>query len=248
MEGASVTAAMLVVGNEILSGRTRDANVQYLGAALGELGIRLVEVRVVEDDVAAIVEALDQLRERHAYVFTTGGIGPTHDDVTAAAVARAFGRGLGRHPEAVRRLERFYGAEINAARLKMAEIPDGAELIDNPISAAPGFRLGNVHVFAGVPRIMQAMFEGIRHSLKGGPRMLSETVTISIPEGRLAAGLAEAQTRNPRVEIGSYPFSHGERKGVRVVVRGHGAGDVAAAVADVKIVAADLGGRVEEEG
>lgn len=248
MEGARVTAAMLVVGNEILSGRTRDANIQYLGAALGELGIRLVEARVVEDDVDTIVAALDALRERHAYVFTSGGIGPTHDDVTAAAVARAFGRALVRHPEAVRRLEGFYGAEINEARLKMAEVPEGAELIDNPISAAPGFRIGNVHVFAGVPRIMQAMFEGIRHSLKGGPRMLSETVTILIPEGRLAAGLARVQTRNPRVEIGSYPFSHGERKGVRVVARGHGAGDVAAAVAEAKALAAELGGRVEEEG
>lgn len=244
---AAVTAAMLVVGNEILSGHTRDANVQYLGAALGELGIRLVEARVVEDDLDAIVAALDALRASHSYVFTTGGIGPTHDDVTAAAVARAFGRPLERHPEAVRRLERFYGAEINQARLKMAEVPTGAELIDNPISAAPGFSLGNVHVFAGVPRIMQAMFEGIRHNLKGGPRMRSETVTILIPEGRLAAGLARLQMGNPRVEIGSYPFSHGDRKGVRVVVRGHDAADVAAAVMATGSLAIELGSRAEDE-
>lgn len=244
---AAVTAAMLVVGNEILSGRTRDANIQYLGAALGELGIRLVEARVVGDDLDAIVAALDALRAHHSYVFTSGGIGPTHDDVTAVAVARAFGRPLERHPEAVRRLVRFYGADINPERLKMAEVPAGAELIDNPISHAPGFRLGNVYVFAGVPRIMQAMFEGIRHSLKGGPRMLSETVTILIPEGRLAAGLARLQVGNPRVEIGSYPFSHGDRKGVRVVVRGHAASDVACAVAAAGALAAELGGRAEND-
>lgn len=220
MPDSTVTAGLLVVGNEVLSGRTRDANVQFLGTRLGEMGIRLTEVRVVVDDVPVIIEALDALRARYTYAFTTGGIGPTHDDVTAAAVAQAFGVDLVPHPEAVRRLENFYGADINQARLKMAQVPQGAGLIDNPISHAPGFTIGNVFVLAGVPRIMQAMFEGMRHSLKGGARMLSSTITILVGEGRLASGLAEVQFGNPSVEIGSYPFHRGDVAGVNVVIRG----------------------------
>ena len=165
-----VTAALLIIGNEILSGRTKDANLAFLGENLNDLGIQMSECRVVRDDEADIIAAVRALSERYDYVFTTGGIGPTHDDITCACIAKAFGAAVIRHPEAMRRLTLHYektGVEFNEMRQRMANIPDGASLIDNPVSAAPGFKIGNVYVMAGVPRIMQGMFDELRETMTG---------------------------------------------------------------------------------
>ena len=181
MAGQPVTAGLLVIGNEILSGRTQDANIAFLGHRLNEIGVRLAEVRVVPDIEADIVAAVNALRARFDYVFTTGGIGPTHDDITAAAIAKAFGVPLIQNPEARARLEGNYRAgDLNEARLRMANTPEGAALIDNPVSRAPGFRLENVFVLAGVPVILQAMVAGLRPAIAGGRPMLSRTVTVAI--------------------------------------------------------------------
>ncbi|WP_096701693.1 molybdopterin-binding protein [Magnetospirillum sp. 15-1] len=235
-------AAILVIGNEILSGRTQDANVAYLGKELAARGITLAEVRIVRDDQPAIVAALDALRASHTYVFTSGGIGPTHDDITSAAIARAFGVPLERNPEAVRRLQSRYGdGELNAARLKMAEIPVGAQLVDNPISQAPGFRMGNVFVMAGVPSILRAMFEGIRHTLAEGPPQISRSVTLAVREGDLAEGLTRIQDRHPEVEVGSYPSFTEGRSLVTIVARGTDAGRLDSVMAETRVLAAELG-------
>lgn len=238
-------AAILVIGNEILSGRTQDANVAYLGRELAARGVTLAEVRIVRDDRAAIIAALDALRTTHDYVFTSGGIGPTHDDITSEAVAAAFGVVLERNEEAVRRLlTRIPESQMNAARLKMAEIPAGAELIDNPVSAAPGFRIGNVYVMAGVPRILQAMFDGIRHTLAEGPPQLSATISLRVREGDLAEGLSQIQDRHPRVEIGSYPTFMDGGSQVSVVARGVDEAELAAVMAETRALAGRLGAEV----
>lgn len=238
-------AAILVIGNEILSGRTQDANVAYLGGELAARGVTLAEVRIVRDDRAAIIAALDALRTTHDYVFTSGGIGPTHDDITSEAVAAAFGVTLERNAEAVRRLlTRIPESQMNAARLKMAEIPAGAELIDNPVSAAPGFRIGNVFVMAGVPRILQAMFDGIRHTLAEGPAQLSASLTLRVREGDLAEGLSQIQDRHPRVEIGSYPTFMAGGSQVSVVARGTDEAELAAVMAETRALARSLGAEV----
>lgn len=240
-------AAILVIGNEILSGRTQDANVAYLGKELAARGITLSEVRIVRDDQPAIVAALDALRASHTYVFTSGGIGPTHDDITSAAIARAFGVPLERNPEAVRRLQSRYGdGELNAARLKMAEIPVGAQLVDNPVSQAPGFRMANVFVMAGVPSILRAMFEGIRHTLAEGPPHLSRSVTLAAREGDLAEGLTRIQDRHPEVEVGSYPSFTEGRSRVTIVARGTDAGRLDGVMAETRALAAELGAAVAE--
>ena len=194
-----VTAALVIIGNEVLSGRTRDANTAYLATRLNELGVRLMEVRVVRDAHAAIADAVNALRASFDYVFTTGGIGPTHDDITAEAVARAFGLPLIEHPEAVARLERHYApGEFTPARRRMTRTPEGATLIDNPVSAAPGFQIGNVFVMAGVPRIMQGMFEGLRHRIVGGAPLIARTIRTDLPEGRIGGRLGEVQDDFPR--------------------------------------------------
>ncbi len=240
-------AAILVIGNEILSGRTQDANVAYLGKELAARGITLSEVRIVRDDQPAIVAALDALRTSHTYVFTSGGIGPTHDDITSAAIARAFGVPLERNPEAVRRLQSRYGdGELNAARLKMAEIPVGAQLVDNPVSQAPGFRMANVFVMAGVPSILRAMFEGIRHTLAEGPPHLSRSVTLAVREGDLAEGLTRIQDRHPEVEVGSYPSFTEGRSLVTIVARGTDAGRLDGVMAETRVLAAELGAALAE--
>lgn len=240
-------AAILVIGNEILSGRTQDANVAYLGKELAARGITLSEVRIVRDDQPAIVAALDALRASHTYVFTSGGIGPTHDDITSAAIARAFGVPLERNPEAVRRLQSRYGdGELNAARLKMAEIPVGAQLVGNPVSQAPGFRMANVFVMAGVPSILRSMFEGIRHTLAEGPPHLSRSVTLAVREGDLAEGLTRIQNRHPEVEVGSYPSFTEGRSLVTVVARGTDAGRLDGIMAEARALAAELGAAVAE--
>jgi molybdenum cofactor synthesis domain-containing protein len=220
MHNLQPTAALLIIGNEILSGRTQDANLNYLAKTLGKLGVRLVECRVVSDNENAIIEAVQSLSGRNDYVFTSGGIGPTHDDITTATIAKAFGKKLLRHPEAEARLRKHYKPEdINAARLKMADIPEGAELIDNPVSAAPGFILENVYVMAGVPRIMQAMLDGVSARIKGGAVTLSRTISATVTEGYIAAELTAIQEANPNVEIGSYPFIRDGKLGVSLVCR-----------------------------
>ena len=205
--GEIVTAGLLIIGDEILSGRTKDRNIGYIAEYLGRIGIDLKEVRVVGDEEAAIVEALNALRTRYSYVFTTGGIGPTHDDITADCVAKAFGVGIDVDPRVVALLkERFSDVELNAARLRMARIPDGAELIPNTVSRAPGFRIGNVMVMAGIPTIMQAMLDEAAKTLKTGIRVLSETIRADAREGDIGTPLAEIAKAHPDTMIGSYPF------------------------------------------
>ncbi len=238
-----VTAALLIIGNEILSGRTKDANLPYLAEQLGALGVRLAEARVVSDVEAEIVAAVNTLRGRYDYVFTTGGIGPTHDDITAASVAKAFGVAHELNAEAVALLENHYQTtEINEARLRMATIPVGATLIENPVSKAPGFRIGNVFVMAGVPKIMQAMFDGIAPTLIGGAPMRSRSVTCGLPEGTLAKPLGEIQERHPDIDIGSYPYFRVGKFGVTVVLRGTGAARLDGAAEEVAGAIRDLGG------
>jgi molybdenum cofactor synthesis domain-containing protein len=220
MSERTVTAALIIIGNEILSGRTQDANLTFLAQELNKAGIQMREVRIVADAEADIVDAVNVCRTRHDHVFTTGGIGPTHDDITAASVAKAFGVEFGFHPEAERRLRAYYPPEkLNDARLKMARTPEGAELIDNPVSVAPGFTVGNVHVLPGVPSILQAMFAGLKPRLQGGAVVRSRTITVVCPEGDIAKPLAEIQSRWPMVEIGSYPFMRQGSFGTSLVLR-----------------------------
>ena len=202
-----VTAAILVIGDEILSGRTKDKNIGYIAEYLTLMGIETREVRVVSDSMDEIVAALNALRGRYTYVFTTGGIGPTHDDITADAIACAFGVRIDHDPRAVAMLqERFKPEELNEARMRMARIPTGAELVANPISKAPGFRIGNVIVMAGVPSIMQAMLDSAAPTLKTGVKILSETVRADKREGDIGTALAALAKMHPDVSIGSYPF------------------------------------------
>ncbi|KPQ15356.1 MAG: molybdopterin-biosynthesis enzyme MoeA-related protein [Rhodobacteraceae bacterium HLUCCO18] len=219
---AMPTAAMLVIGDEILSGRTRDANMHHLAKALTDHGIRLEEVRVVADVHERIVAAIKALSSIYDHLFTSGGIGPTHDDITADAVAEAMGARLDIRDDARAILQAHYdrsGQELNAARLRMARVPDGATLIDNPVSAAPGFTLGNVHVMAGVPSIFEAMLAGVLPSLTGGPPMLSQSLRVQRGEGDIAAVLGDLAMANPEVSIGSYPFQRDGAHGSNVVVR-----------------------------
>ncbi|MEA1937566.1 MAG: molybdopterin-binding protein [Pseudomonadota bacterium] len=216
----SATASVLIIGNEVLSGRTRDANLPWLAVELGKLGLRLVETRIVRDKTEAIVEAVNDLRVRNDYVITTGGIGPTHDDITADAIAKAFGVELIRDSEAFRTLADHYGSEnMNAARLKMAYLPEGAVPVANPVSGAAGFRIGNVFVLAGVPIIMQAMFKVASPQLTGGAPFASRTVSVDLPESLFAAELEQLQERFAEIEIGSYPV-YGDTPGVALVMTG----------------------------
>ncbi|HZH26866.1 MAG TPA: molybdopterin-binding protein [Azospirillaceae bacterium] len=238
-----VTAAVLIIGNEILSGRTKDANLGWLAERLYALGIRMREARVVSDVEADILAAVDALRQRYDYVFTTGGIGPTHDDITSACIAKAFGVPLERNAEAVRRLERHYApGQLNEARLRMADIPRGATLVDNPVSGAPGFQIGNVVVLAGVPAIMQAMFDGLKTGLVGGAPLFAKTVRCLVPEGILAEGLGRIQGRYAQVEIGSYPFFRNQQFGVSLVLRSTDPDALGRATAEVAELVTRLGG------
>jgi molybdenum cofactor synthesis domain-containing protein len=217
----SVTAAILVIGDEILSGRTKDKNTGTIADFLTAAGIDLREVRIVPDEAAMIVEAVNALRSRYTYLFTTGGIGPTHDDITADCVAEAFGVGIDVDERArAMLLERHRPEDLNEARLRMARIPFGADLIANPVSKAPGFRIGNVHVMAGVPSIMQAMLDSIAPTLTGGAAIISETIEAAgLPEGTYAGGLGEIARARPAVSIGSYPAITPEGFRNRIVVR-----------------------------
>ena len=215
-----IRAAVLVIGNEILNGRTQDSNIHYIARQLESVGIRLAEARVIADQQAVIIAALNALRAQYDYVFTTGGIGPTHDDITAESVAAAFNVVLEQNPEAMRRLEQHYAeGDFTPARQRMARIPAGARLIDNPVSVAPGFIIDNVHVLPGVPKIMQPMLAGILPGLRGGPKMHSATVSCLVPESMLADGLAAIQAEYPSVDIGSYPYMRPGQTGVSIVVR-----------------------------
>jgi molybdenum cofactor synthesis domain-containing protein len=220
----AVTAALLVIGDEILSGRTKDKNIGYIAEYLTAIGVDLMEVRVVADEEDAIVGALNALRHRYTYVFTTGGIGPTHDDITADCVAKAFGVSIDVDPRALAIMQERLaatGAEMNEARLRMTRIPKGADLVVNKVSGAPGIWIGNVIVMAGVPSIMQAMLDEVAPKLKTGVRMLSETVRADLREGDIGTQLGEIAKANPEVAIGSYPFfdpQHGPN--TNVVLRG----------------------------
>ena len=238
--GADPTAAMVTIGDEILSGRTRDSNMPHLAAALAAKGIRLRETRVVPDEQAEIVAAINALRARHTHVFTSGGIGPTHDDITADAVAAAFGVGIDVRADARAVLALNYAegeAALNPARLRMARIPDGAVLIDNPVSRAPGFSIGNVHVMAGVPQVFEAMVAGLLPRLTGGRPLLSDSIRVDRGEGLIAGPLSVLAAAHPGVSIGCYPFNHGGRFGANIVARSPDAEALAAAMAALRAMA-----------
>ncbi|WGH77251.1 competence/damage-inducible protein A [Jannaschia ovalis] len=226
------TAAMLVIGDEILSGRTRDANMHHLAGQLALRGITLSEVRIVSDDHEAIVAALNALRAAWDHVFTSGGIGPTHDDITADAIGAAFGVLVDIRDDARALLAAHYertGGELNAARLRMARIPEGATLIENPVSTAPGFTIGNVHVMAGVPAVFQAMVASVLPTLTGGAPLVSTSTRIDRGEGDIAGPLAALAAEYPDVAIGSYPFQKDGKFGANIVIRGQDGAQVAAA-------------------
>ena len=236
-----ITAAILVIGDEILSGRTKDKNIGYIAEYLTNIGIDLREVRVVPDIEAEIIAALDALRHRYTYVFTTGGIGPTHDDITADCVAKAFGVPIDVDPRArALLLTRMAEKDLNEARLRMARIPAGADLILNKVSAAPGFRIGNVHVMAGVPTIMQAMLDEVAPTLKTGIKMLSESVRADLREGDIGGPLGDIAKAHPDVMIGSYPFQDDGRPNTHVVMRSRDAAKLMAAKAAVDAMLAQV--------
>jgi molybdenum cofactor synthesis domain-containing protein len=234
------TAAVLLIGDEILSGRTKDKNLGYIADYLAALGIDLKEARVVGDAEPEIVAAVNALRARYTYVFTTGGIGPTHDDITADAMAVAFGTGIGHDPEAVEILLSYFkeiGREANEARLRMARVPHGASLIANPVSRAPGFQIGNVFVMAGVPKIMQAMMDQIAPRLIKGVPMQARKVEFQGGEGDIAKPLGDIQQRHPSVVIGSYPFESPTGFATNLVLRSRDDEALAHALAEVQAMA-----------
>ncbi|MBK5265292.1 MAG: competence/damage-inducible protein A [Alphaproteobacteria bacterium] len=215
------TAALVVIGDEILSGRTQDRNVAQIALWLNVQGIRLKEVRIVADDMDAIVEAVNILRERNDYLFTTGGIGPTHDDITVDAIAAALGVGVVVHPKARTALEGYYAERggLNDQRLRMARVPEGADLIENRMSGAPGIRVGNVFIMAGVPNITALMLDALSGTLEGGRPLLSETVGCWVPESEVAVLLGDTEKAHEGCQIGSYPFFRDGRVGANFVVR-----------------------------
>ncbi len=222
MSEENPVACLVVIGNEVLSGRTRDANIHFLAQRLGEIGLPLREVRVIPDVPEVIVRTVNEVRARFEQVFTTGGIGPTHDDITSECIAEAFGVPWEKHPEAWTLMAaRYKPGEFNEARQRMATMPRGATLIENTVSAAPGFSIGNVHVMAGVPRIMQAMFESLAPRLPRGRPVVSSAVHVTgLFEGQIAAGLAQVQRGFPTVDIGSYPYERPNGNGVALVAKG----------------------------
>jgi molybdenum cofactor synthesis domain-containing protein len=243
-----VTACVLIIGNEILSGRTQDTNLAYIATGLNSVGVTLKEARVIPDLPEAIIGTVNEVRAAFDYVFTTGGIGPTHDDITSECIAKAFGVPWTLHPEAHKIfLDHYKPGELNEARLRMAHTPEGASLIKNAVSRAPGFRMGNVFVMAGIPRVMQAMFDAVKHDLKGGRPMLSRSVGCHLAEGIIAKGLGEIQGRFPDLDIGSYPFYRRGEFGTSLVLRGRDADRLAAGTAEVVTLVRALGGDPVEE-
>jgi molybdopterin-biosynthesis enzyme MoeA-like protein len=247
-KASTPTAAVLIIGNEILSGRTSDVNLNAIALKLMPLGINLTEARIVRDVESEIVEAVNALRARVTYLFTTGGIGPTHDDITAASVARAFSLPLVEHPEAKERIVNYYtGDNLNDERLRMAAMPQGAVLIDNPVSVIPGFQIGNVFVLAGVPDVMTAMLDIVVSRLERGPAIHVATINCRITEGLLAHELAEVAARYPELDIGSYPSFRLGQVGVAIVVRGTNAALVRNGVDDIIALIARHNGNPELE-
>ena len=240
-DSMSPTACVLLIGNEILSGKTQDVNLQYLGSKLAKLGVRLTEARVLPDDENIIVSTVNECRARFDYVFTTGGIGPTHDDITSQCIATAFSRELILDEDAVACLRRG-SFELNEARLKMARVPEGATLIDNPLSNAPGFRVENVFVLAGVPSIARAMFETIAADLTAGEPIFSRNVDIYLREGDIAGPLERIASEYHDVEIGSYPFKRDGRFGANLVVRGTNDEQLEEILAEIIAAMKELGG------
>ncbi|MGE3623627.1 MAG: competence/damage-inducible protein A [Bdellovibrionales bacterium] len=233
------TAAVLIIGNEILSGRTQDANLHTAAKKLMKVGVRLCEARVVPDIEEEIVKAINELRARYTYVFTTGGIGPTHDDITADSIGKAFNLPVIEHPEARARLLAYYTeANLNPARLRMARMPESAVLIDNPVSAAPGFRVENVYVLAGVPGIMEAMMDNIVARLRHGPAIHSIAVSGRVAESLVAEELGAIAARWPQLDIGSYPWFRQGQYGTALVVRGTDRSAVQAAADEIFAMAA----------
>jgi molybdenum cofactor synthesis domain-containing protein len=240
-------AALVIIGNEILSGRTEDKNINYIAQKLSERGIKLREVRVIPDVEHKIIGVIRSFTQEYDYIFTTGGIGPTHDDITGESVAKAFDVKLEQNQDAYETLADHYGPEnLTDARLKMTMVPKGAKLIPNPVSGAPGFVINNVFVMAGVPQIMRAMLDHVLGSLKGGPLILSRTLTCRLPESVMADELAEIQERWPQVEIGSYPNFGRKDFGLSVVLRGIDQKFINDAAAEVDALMREKGGEPEE--
>jgi len=236
------TAAVLIIGNEILSGRTQDANLAYIAKKMGEWGIRLREARVIPDIEATIIDTVNELRAGFDYVFTTGGIGPTHDDITAESIAKAFGVGLVCHQETFKKMEAVYKpGEFNAARQKMCYIPAGATTIENAVSIAPGFQIENVFVLAGVPSIMRAMVDNLRNRLVGGAPIQSRTVSVYLAEGVIADGFTALQNKYPAIDMGSYPFYRAGRFGTSLVLRGTETESLDRAAAELTALVRGLG-------
>jgi molybdenum cofactor synthesis domain-containing protein len=232
--GERVTAAVLIIGDEILSGRTQDTNLRDIARYLTVHGVDLAEARTVPDVMEEIVAALNALRARYDYVITTGGIGPTHDDITADAVAEAFGVELHEHPEIIEMMTRRWGGELNAARRRMARVPVGGELVRNPVQGPPGFMIGNVFTLAGVPVIMNGMLEDVGHRLRSGAVVLSRTVRVEgSGEGAIAAPLEAIAKAHPEMSLGSYPFFGDGLYGSNLVLRGRDAAELTAAVGEL---------------
>lgn len=244
MSGAIVTAAMLAIGDELLSGRTRDRNIGHLAGVLTLAGIDLKEVRIVGDDQGEIVAAVNALRARYTLVFTSGGIGPTHDDITTDAIGAAFGVPVRPDARAVALLAGHYGGrnlEFTQARQRMARLPQGAMLINNPVSVAPGFSIGNVHVMAGVPSIFEAMLDQLLPSLPTGVQILSASLDSPFPEGRIGTALGEIQKRHPLTAIGSYPqFDGGASYSTQIIIRSRDGAAIAAAQAEIRGMLAQM--------
>lgn len=245
---ANPTACILIIGNEILSGRTQDANINYLATKLGSVGIPVREVRVIPDVPEVIIGTVNEVRKKFTYVFTTGGIGPTHDDITAECMARAFSVPLERHPEAMRLLTEHYramGTDVNEARARMANVPKGGTLLENPVSKAPGFKIENVHVLPGVPSIMQAIFDMMLPTLSGGPPIVMHTVTCEVREGDLARDLEAIAVKYPQIDIGSYPGVREGRFITQLICKGSDAALVATAGSEVAAMIRRMGGMPE---
>lgn len=240
-------ASLLIIGNEILSGRTVDKNLNFIAVKLAQIGVDFAEVRVVRDIHSEIVEAVQQLSSKYDYLFTTGGIGPTHDDITTESVAQAFDLPVVFHKDAVAALQEYYKDrqdDLNDARLKMAQVPEGAVLIKNPLTAAPGYKINNVFVLAGIPKIMQVMFESCLQYVKVGYQVKSSTIECNLVEGDIAEKLGEIDAKYENLDIGSYPFIKDSRYAVSLVIRSTDEDKILAAEADVRELVLSLGGKI----
>jgi molybdenum cofactor synthesis domain-containing protein len=242
MQHRAVTACVLIIGNEILSGRTQDVNLNYLAKTLGDWGIQVREARVIPDLTPEIVAAVNETRARYDYVFTTGGIGPTHDDITADCIAEAFGVELVVSPEIAERIQRRPAPpDVMAARLRMARVPEGATLVDNLTGGPQGFRMDNVFVMAGIPAVMQAMLASLEGKLEGGPLVYGRSVTAYVGESQIAVPLRDIQNRHPDLDLGSYPFFRDDRYGTSLVLRGTDEAELDAALEEVKAAIVAVG-------